>query len=598
MQKVKQAKKEAQKTSNYNNMGIIAIAVFAFFLFLKLRACDFLVGWDDDTYVVNNPAIQQINWENLKKIFSSFYLGNYQPLSVLSYAIDFSIFKLKPSAYHIINLLFHIANIFLVFKLFKKMQMSNVVCYTVAILFAIHPTRVESIAWIAERKDVMYAMFYLLSIIYYLKFREEKNVKIYLASLGLFLCSALSKSMAITLPVVLILIDIFLDRKFDFKKTFNKIPFFVLSIVFGLLALYSQGHESNAYKIAKDFSVFERVTLVFVAIGKYLVLIVAPFNLSAIQYYPIEPGEAMPIWAYLSMAGVIGLLFLGFKNKKYRFEIGFGLMFFFVSIGMVLQFVPFGHAIIAERYTYLPYLGLFFILGVFIDQLLKNKNKATIVYFISTAFVLYLAAITYQRIAVWQNSITLFSDVVEKFPNTANAYWYRGNAYRDYKALDKAIKDYTKAIELSPTYDAAYFNRAYSLAAQEKHESALPDYDKSIELNPNYAPAYLNKANSLYVLKRYDEAIQFYQKTISVDTSYQAAYLGLADIFVVKNEPTKAKPIYEQYLIKNPSDARAFNSLGIAQYNSNEQAQACESWEKAASLGNVPAREFINKYCR
>lgn len=268
MQKEKRPKKEVQPQSKNYNYGLIALAVFTFFLFLKVRTCDFLAGWDDDGYVVDNPVIQQLSWENLKKIFSSFYLGNYQPLSVLSYAIDFSLFKLKPAAYHITNLLFHIVNIFLVFNLFKKLQMSNVVCYTVAILFAIHPTRVESVAWIAERKDVMYAMFYLLSILYYLKFREEKNVKMYVASLALFLCSALSKSMAITLPVVLILMDVFLDRKFDLKKTFNKIPFFALSLAFGLLALYSQGYQSKAYEIAKDFSVFERITLVFVAIGK------------------------------------------------------------------------------------------------------------------------------------------------------------------------------------------------------------------------------------------------------------------------------------------------------------------------------------------
>ncbi|MFN0173111.1 MAG: tetratricopeptide repeat protein [Saprospiraceae bacterium] len=598
MQKEKRSKKEAQPQSKNYNYGLIVLAVFTFFLYLKVRTCDFLTGWDDDSYVVDNPYIQQLSWENLKKIFSSFFLGNYQPMSVLSYAIDFSLVKLKPAAYHITNLLFHIVNIFLVFKLFKKLQMSNVVCYTVAILFAIHPTRVESVAWIAERKDVMYAMFYLLSMIYYLKFREEKNAKLYLASLGLFLSAALSKSMAISLPVVLILTDLFLDRKFDHKNLWNKIPFFAISMLFGLVALYSQGYQSKAYEIAKDFSIFERFILVFAAIGKYMALIFAPFNLSAIQYYPIEPGEAMPAWAYLSMAGVIGLLYLAFKNKKYQVEIGFGLLFFLASIGMVLQFVPFGHAIIAERYTYLPYLGLFFIIGVFLDQLLKVKIRTTLIYSISIVFVLYLTVITYQRIPVWQNSITLFTDVIEKFPQTANAWWYRGNAYKNYKQFDLAIKDFSKAIELDPNYDAAYFNRAYSNAALEKHIEALPDYDKTIEIKPDYAPAYLNKANSLYALKRYDEALFFYQKTISVDSSYQAANLGIADVLVVKNEPAKAVPVYEQYLNNNPSDARAFNSLGVAQYNNNEQAKACESWRKAAGLGSVPAREFMRKYCK
>jgi tetratricopeptide (TPR) repeat protein len=590
------AKKKEQQKAGTNNYGIIGLAIFTFLLFIGVKNCDFLTNWDDDAYIVNNPSIQQLNWENIKKIFSSFYVSNYQPLSVLSYAIEFIFFKLTPSSYHIVNLLFHITNIFLVYKLFKKLKMSDVVCYTVAILFAIHPTRVESVAWIAERKDVMYAMFYLLSILYYLEYREIKTLKIYLTSLGLFLCCVMSKSMGITLPVILVLIDIFIDRRFDVKKLVNKIPYFIISIIFGLLALYTQKGEAMA--IAKDFNIVERIVLIFVAIGKYFLLVFAPFNLSAIQYYPIEPGEAMPIWAYLWVIALLGLLFMAIKVKKYRFEIGFGLLFFFASIGMVLQFVPFGHAIIAERYTYLPYLGLFFIIGVFVDQFLKDKSKASMVYTLGAGFVLFMAVLTYQRISVWQSSITLFSDVVEKFPNSSNAYWYRGNVYREYKQHDLAIKDYTKAIELNPKYDKAYFNRGTSLAALERNEEALPDYDKSIELNPDYTPAYYNKANSLIKLKRYDEAKSYYQKTIARDSTFKVAYLGIADIFIAKNEPQNAISIYEKYLLKSPDDSKALHSFAIALYNNNNRDKACVTWKKASELGNTSSQEFLNKFCK
>lgn len=593
----KQTKRKEPSKPNKYNYGIIGIVLFALVLFLKVSTCDFLTNWDDDSYVVNNPAIQQLSWENIKTIFSSFYVSNYQPLSILSYALEFSIFKLKPAAYHITNLLFHLANIFLVFRLFKELKMSQVVCYTVAILFAIHPTRVESVAWISERKDLMYALFYLLSLIYYVKFRSEQQLKIYLLSLGFFLCSLLSKSMAITLPVILVLIDIFLDRKFDPRKLLDKIPFFALSIVFGLLALYSQSQQGEAMVIARDYGVFDRILLIFYGIGQYFSLVFAPFNLSAIQYYPIEPGDTMPVSAYVSVAAVIGLILLALKSKNYRFEIGFGLLFFFASIGIVLQFVPFGHAVIAERYTYLPYLGLFFIIGVYLDQLLKDPAKKSIVFAAAAIFLIYLATITYQRIPVWHNSITLFTDVVEKFPNSANAYWYRGNVYRDYKKLELAIKDYSKSIALAPAYDKAYFNRACALAALEKNEASLPDYDKTIELNAAYTPAYLNKANSLFALKRYDEALQLYQKAIAIDSSFQQAHLGMADVFIAKNEPAKAKPIYEQYLVQHPGDAKILNNLGVAQYNSGARAEACASWGKAADLGNGEARGFIGKFC-
>ncbi len=590
------AKKTEQQKAGTNNWGIIGIAIFTFLLFIRVKNGDFLTNWDDDAYIVNNPSIQQLSWENLKKIFSSFYVSNYQPLSVLSYAIEFIFFKLTPSSYHIVNLLFHIANVFLVFKLFKKLKMSDVVCYTVAILFAIHPTRVESVAWIAERKDVMYAMFYLLSILYYLEYREIKTLKIYLTSLVLFLCSVMSKSMGITLPVILVLIDIFIDRKFDVKNLANKIPYFILSIIFGLLALYTQKGEAMA--IAKDFILVDRIVLIFVAIGKYFVLVFAPFNLSAIQYYPIEPGETMPLWAYFSVIVIIGLLIMAIRTKKYRFEILFGLLFFFATIGMVLQFVPFGHAIIAERYTYLPYLGLFFIIGIFVDQFLKDKSKASMVYTLVAGFVLFMAVLTYQRISAWKSSIALFSDVVEKFPNSSNAFWYRGNVYREYKQHDLAIKDYTKAIELNPKYDKAYFNRGTSLAALERNEEALPDYDKSIELNPEYIPAYYNKANSLIKLKRNDEAMVFYQKTLDRDSSFKQAWLGIADTYIAKSEPQKAITVYEKYLSRNPNDDKALNGLGIAMYNTNNREKACANWKKASELGNTASQEFLNKFCK
>ena len=199
--------------------------------------------------------------------------------------------------------------------------------------------------------------------------------------------------------------------------------------------------------IAKDFILVDRIVLIFVAIGKYFVLVFAPFNLSAIQYYPIEPGETMPLWAYFSVIVIIGLLIMAIRTKKYRFEILFGLLFFFATIGMVLQFVPFGHAII--------------IIGIFVDQFLKDKSKASMVYTLVAGFVLFMAVLTYQRISAWKSSIALFSDVVEKFPNSSNAFWYRGNVYREYKQHDLAIKDYTKAIELNPKYDfyLVYLNK-------------------------------------------------------------------------------------------------------------------------------------------
>lgn len=585
-------KKKTEQKKSFE-IGIILILVLTLFVFFQVKDFDFLSNWDDDSYIIRNPSIYEISWENIKKIFSSIYVSNYQPVSILSYLVEYSIFKLSPGGYHVVNMLFHLVNVYLVYSFFRLMNFSNIIVYTCTLLFAVHPTRVESIAWIAERKDLMYAMFYLISMIQYLKYKSEEKVKHYWFSLLFFILSCLSKSMGVTLPLILVLIDAYQSRKVEWKPILNKAPFFLVSLVIGVVALYTQREKAMA--IALDFDLYQRIILILFAVWKYFSLIIAPFGLAVIQYYPIRPedsvGMDLILFAVISILAVALLL----KSKANRWENIFGLLFFFFSIGIVIQIVPFGHAVIAERYTYLPYLGLFFVLGNLLENYLSN-NKAAL-YSILTIAVIYFSGITFQRLKVWQNSITLFTDLVEKFPENDHAYWMRGNVLKDYKQYEPAEQDYNKAIQLNPNYDMAYFNRAVCKAATKRSKEALADYDKTIELNPTYAPAYNNKANSLNELKMYDEALDNFRKAASFDSTFYPPFLGIGDIFLLRNESDSAIFYYKKYMAFDSLNTNMLHNMGVAYYNKQDKDMYCKIWKKAGDMGAAQSKQLHAQFC-
>ncbi|MDD4215450.1 MAG: glycosyltransferase family 39 protein, partial [Bacteroidales bacterium] len=193
---------------------------------------------DDDDYLFDNPFIKHFNFESLKEIFSSFYLGNYHPLTTLTYLFEYHIYGLNPLPFHVLNVLLHLVNVMLVYKLSEKLSGQRFTALLVSAFFALHPMHVESVAWISERKDVLYTLFYIASLLAYLKYLKQANKgRHYLICLSLFVLSLLSKSAAVTLPVLMIAIDFYKKRKPVLKMFLEKIPFLLLSLLFGILAL-------------------------------------------------------------------------------------------------------------------------------------------------------------------------------------------------------------------------------------------------------------------------------------------------------------------------------------------------------------------------
>ena len=303
--KNKNNKKQNKITSNKKqvvfNLNIQSKHYFIFFAILILTIIiyrpvffnDFV--WDDGPYVQNNLNVQSFD---LKNILFNFEMGNYHPLTMLAFATEYYFFGLNETGYHAVNLFIHLLNIVLVFYVVFLLNGNPTIAILVSLLFGIHPLHVESVAWISELKDLLYTFFFLGSYVFYLKFIQFSKNKFYILSLILFLASTLSKAMAVCLPVVFILTDYFKGRKINSKTLLEKLPFILISLSIGILAIFAQKSSGSIQDITY-YSFFERVIFAGYSFISYLIKSILPVDLSAYYPYPIKSGEAIPAIFFL-----------------------------------------------------------------------------------------------------------------------------------------------------------------------------------------------------------------------------------------------------------------------------------------------------------
>jgi hypothetical protein len=323
------------------------------------------VNWDDDDYVVKNFLIRDLS--NLKALITTPVQGNYHPLTMISLAINYAISELDPSSYHLFNIVLHLLNVLLVFRLVFQLSKENtLIAFTCALLFGVHPMHVESVAWVSERKDVVFTFFFLLGLMSYLKYSDansnnEKSgasSRYYVLSLLFLVLSLSAKPAAVVFPVLLLCFDFLRGRKFALKLIIEKIPYFILALVFGLLTMQAQ-KTIGATGIEGFYSFGSRMFFGFYGYMMYFVKLIAPFDLAAFIPYPAV-NQSLPIAYLISPLFFLLTLVLCIRTwKKYR-EITFAFAFYLVNLILVLQFIPVGSAIIADRYTYVPYIGILY----------------------------------------------------------------------------------------------------------------------------------------------------------------------------------------------------------------------------------------------
>ncbi len=513
-------KKKVLPTKSYNTFFIIASFVLVLIttsIYFKSLNNDF-TRWDDNKYVTENPDIRTLHGDSLnitfKKTLSSYVMGNYHPVTMLSYCIEYNKYKLNPKTYHLTNLVLHILNTLLVFCFIWLLTQQKWVAFITALLFSIHPMHVESIAWVAERKDVLYSFFYLAAIccyIIYLK-KEKRKWFFYTFTFLLFCLGILSKAMAVSLPIVFFAIDYFIGRKITIKTFLEKTPFIVLAFVFGYVAIEAQ-KSINALSLIEHYNFFDRIFFTGYAVMMYLWKLFVPTNLSCFYDYPVKKEGFYPIIVYIAPIIILTLAFLIYKSIKFRKDILFGFAFFFITIALVLQILPVGGAIIADRYTYLPYIGVFFIIARWINDLLENRSEQLKVFKTPilasfTLFIIVCCYLSFQRCKVWKDTISVWSNAIEQFDGSPQSFNGRGDGYIFAKQYDKAIADLNRAIQLKYDYPDAYYNRGLANYYLGKYEESIKDYTSAIQYNPKLSRAYFNRAGSFFTLKKYQPALE------------------------------------------------------------------------------------------
>jgi len=540
---------------NEIRLPILVILVITGIVFFPALSNSF-TNWDDGLYVTQNPYIQGFSIENLKTIFTEPIANNYHPLTMISLTFNYIFGKLNPSGYHSTNLFLHLANTFFVFLFAYHLTDKRLwVGIITALFFGIHPMHVESVAWVSERKDVLYTFFFVSGLLSYLAYLKNEKTKYLGVTLILCLLSLLSKPAAVVFPIVLLLVDYYKNREWSGKVFLEKIPFFALSIVFGVITLNIQ--SSTAIGEFSQFSFIQRISFACYGIVAYLTKLVLPLNLSALYPYPVQSAtESLPAIYMVTpifVLGIIGAAIWGIRKHKW---LTFGLLFFLVNIALVLQFVTVGNAIIADRYTYLSYVGIFLIIGIGVDTILQKPNfkkwRIPALGIIGALSIMY-SALSFQRCAVWKNSITLWTDAIKKDNQNFLAFTKRGEHYYNNKDAKKALDNFDKAIAIQPNYALPYTYKGFIFLSTKNYDKALPSYTKAIELSPNNADFYNQRGRCYYETNEWAKAIEDYKQAITLNPNAYKAYNNRAIIYHRNQEYEKALADYDAALKINPN---------------------------------------------
>jgi tetratricopeptide (TPR) repeat protein len=501
------------------------------------------VNWDDPAYVLSNPLVvsDSIQWSAI--FAKDQVLGIYHPITLISYAIDYQIWEFNAFGYHLTNVFFHLCNTLLVFLIIKRLNGSLIVAAITALLFGIHPMHVESVTWISERKDVLYLFFLLLAWLSYLRYslQENRNWMTYSLILLFFGLSILSKPIAFVFPVLLLLTDYFLHRPIR-KRILEKIPIFIMAAVAIYIAQWGQAdsdslNAGNTHPVATIFYGSYNFVL-------YFAKSIAPTGLSIFHPFPLD--DSMNSYFYLSLlplALILSFVYWSYRNSR---KIFFGLLFFALTIAPLIQIIPFGKALTSERYTYLPYIGLFFVIAVLIEKMILKKFKwSRFALPIFSGWILFIFISSYQQQAVWKNGETLWTSVIEEYPDDYYAYLARGRYYNEQDQSKRAFDDFNKSIERTPSADALY-ERGRLFELNGDLQAALNDYTNSLKCDNDFAKPHNNIALIYSKTGNQGKAKYHLERAIKIDAEYSLAHFNLAILLKSQGNTKQALTAIQQ----------------------------------------------------
>ncbi|MBI5587948.1 MAG: tetratricopeptide repeat protein [Deltaproteobacteria bacterium] len=641
--------------------GALLSGLVTLLVYIPALQNDF-VNWDDNEYILEEPDIRRIDLYLIKKIFTKVFLSNWHPLTTFSYALDYSIWSTDPFGYHLVNIVMHALNTFLVFFLAVRLT-SRAGAFrggardpgpgildlpvlaagaVAALLFGLHPLHVESVAWVSERKDVLCGFFFILSILSYLKYGNpvySGRALHYTASLVFFALALLAKPMAITLPVVLLILDYYPLERFAgegrlsgaWKAVSEKAPFFLLSAASALLTVWAQ-REGHAFGTLEEYPPGVRVLVAVRSSVFYLYKMAVPTGLAPIYPYPAGPelynaalAASIVIFSALTAFSILML-------KKSR-SFSAAWFYYLATLAPVIGIVQVGSQSAADRYTYLPSLAVFILAGAAVGRIIDRPGGRALPGLVAALTVIVsviLSVLTVSQIRVWKDSVTLWTREIETYPgkvflayhqralandargdygraledyNTAIAlgpkygYMYnnRGHAFEKAGDLKKALEDLNTAVGLIPKNPGVYMNRASVYQRMGERGKAIADLDSAIALNPGDAKPYTSRGFAYDSMGEAEKALADYDTAISLDPSYAYPYNNRGFIYHKLGRRKEAVEDFNRAIALDPSFASPYNNRGLTYRDLGDNGRAIEDFSMALKLDPGSATSYLNR---
>ena len=623
----------ASRSSAQDQSWVIAICCFLTVavaaVYAQMGSHEFII-FDDNEYIFENPHITSgLSFANIRWAFTAFFSNNWHPVTWMSHMLDCQLFGLNAGQHHLMGAAFHLANTLLVFLLLRKLTGTLWQGAFVAAAFALHPMHVESVAWASERKDVLSTFFALLTIACYTAYAQRPTLLRYATFFLLFVLGIMAKPMLVTMPFVLMLLDYWPLHRFGDARAgalrvpkqsigrllVEKLPMLLVVIASSALTLAAQS-KGGVVRSLEEVTVPMRLTNALVSWVRYAFKLLVPLQQAFYYPYPKTPPVVAAIGAALLLLAITWFVWNSRKERPWALV---GWLWFVGTLVPVIGLVQVATQAIADRYAYIPSIGLFVIMAFGVAELSRRWPSRAAVLACTAAIVLGVYGTkAWTQTRYWKDSVTLFSHDAAIIPdnvlasrNLGVAYFRLGNydsaiaaiknvlrvyphdeisifdlatAYDRVGSLAEADSCYRVAIELVPSHVEARYNRGSLLNRMNRYEDAAAEFREAVRIRPDYFEAYNNLGNALGHLGKDDEAVAAYQKALSLNPNYVEAHNNMGTTLRKLQRNDEAIQEYETALRLNPSFPAAHYNLAIVEMTRGDSAKAMQHFDQAAAL--------------
>ncbi len=552
--------------------------------------------WDDDRYVTENSLLTAP--DGLRRIwFSLDSLSQYFPLTYTTFYMERGLWGLNPAGYHLVNLLLHAANALLVWRVLARLRVPG--AWLAAAIFALHPVQVESVAWITERKNVLMGLFFLLTLLAWIKFIDDQSKRpwrFYVAALVFYALALLAKTTACTLPAALLLILWLEKMPVNWRRLGQVAPFVAMGIGMGLVTVWWERHHQGTQGKLFEIGLVERALIASRAVWFYAGKLLWPANLTF--SYPRWTISASDPRAYgwVLATAALGVVIWRARRRAGR-SVEVAAAFFVATLSPVLGFImlyTFLFSFVADHYQYLACIGPMALAAAGMEMGLGRVawGKPFLQPVLCAALLMALGALTWKQCGIYADAETLWQATLRLNPASWMAQCNLGNAFLEKGQVNEAIGHFQKALGINPNFAPTHFNLGVSFFQQGRTDDAISQYEKALEIKPDYAEAHNDLGLAFFQQGRLDEAIPQYQKALEIKPDMAEAHFNLGVSFFQQGRLDEAIPHYQEVLKIKPDYPEAHNNLGVCLSQQGRLDEAIPQYQKALEIqpGNASAQ--------